>query len=116
VRQLLDGAGERDSLGYFALRRDKSLVWSPSRKSAVAYRVVVGVLLASGDPLGDPEAWPGAVKAWTAVAEQYGWVPAVMGCSELGATVYQRAAGLRALAVGDEAIIDTDTFSLRAGG
>ena len=63
MRALLEGPhGGRDSLGYFALRRDKSVVWSPSGKAAIAYRVLSGVLLASGDPLGDPEAWPGAIK------------------------------------------------------
>ena len=49
--------GERDSLGYFATRRDKSAVFSPSGKAAITYRVVNGVSLASGDPIGDPEAW-----------------------------------------------------------
>ncbi|CAM5426400.1 phosphatidylglycerol lysyltransferase domain-containing protein [Streptomyces hirsutus] len=63
LRALLERHGERDSLGYFALRRDKSVVWSPSCKSAVTYRVVSGVSLASGDPIGDPEAWPGRSTA-----------------------------------------------------
>ncbi|WP_237536721.1 phosphatidylglycerol lysyltransferase domain-containing protein, partial [Streptomyces sp. SID5785] len=57
LRALLDKGGERDSLGYFALRREKSVVWSPTGKAAVTYRVVSGVSLASGDPIGDPEAW-----------------------------------------------------------
>src|SRR5207302_6028925 len=30
MRELLDRFGERDSLGYFALRRDKSVIWSPT--------------------------------------------------------------------------------------
>ena len=60
MRALL-ARGARDSLGYFTLRRDKSVVWSESGKAAIAYRVVSGVMLASGDPLGDPEAWPGAI-------------------------------------------------------
>jgi lysyl-tRNA synthetase class 2 len=60
------GARRRDSLGYFALRRDKSVIFSPSGKAAIAYRVVGGVSLASGDPIGDPEAWPGAIELWLA--------------------------------------------------
>lgn len=64
LRELLDRHGERDSLGYFALRRDKAVMWSPSGKAAIAYRVVGGVTLASGDPIGDPEAWPGAIEEW----------------------------------------------------
>src|SRR5581483_10964780 len=48
LRALLDRHGEQDSLGYFALRRDKSVLFSPSGKAAIAYRVVGGVCLASG--------------------------------------------------------------------
>ncbi|MGW5047498.1 phosphatidylglycerol lysyltransferase domain-containing protein [Streptomyces griseoluteus] len=111
LRALLERHGERDSLGYFALRRDKSVVWSPSGKSAVTYRVVSGVSLASGDPIGDPEAWPGAIDRWLAQAREYGWAPAVIGASEEGGTVYARH-GLNALELGDEAIVDLGEFTL----
>ncbi|MCF3131822.1 phosphatidylglycerol lysyltransferase domain-containing protein [Streptomyces olivochromogenes] len=111
LRALLDRNGERDSLGYFALRREKSVVWSPTGKAAVAYRVVGGVSLASGDPLGDPEAWPGAIVPWLAEARAHGWIPAVMGASEEAGTVYARH-GLDALELGDEAIVDVAEFTL----
>jgi lysyl-tRNA synthetase class 2 len=111
LRELLGRYGERDSLGYFALRRDKSVVWSPSGKSAVAYRVVGGVSIASGDPIGDLEAWPGAIEAWLAETREHAWIPAVMGASEEGGTVYARH-GLDALELGDEAIVDTGEFTL----
>ncbi|KOX01300.1 phosphatidylglycerol lysyltransferase domain-containing protein [Streptomyces sp. NRRL B-3648] len=111
LRELLDRHGERDSLGYFALRRDKSVMFSPSGKAAVAYRVVGGVSLASGDPLGDPEAWPGAIDAWLAEARLHAWTPAVMGASEEAGTVYARH-GLDALELGDEAIVDLADFTL----
>lgn len=111
LRALLDKHGERDSLGYFALRREKSVVWSPTGKAAVAYRVVGGVSLASGDPIGDPEAWPGAIAPWLAEAREHGWIPAAMGVSEEGGTVYARH-GLDALELGDEAIVETAEFTL----
>ncbi|MGW7824050.1 phosphatidylglycerol lysyltransferase domain-containing protein [Streptomyces puniciscabiei] len=111
LRALLDRHGERDSLGYFALRREKSVVWSPTGKAAVAYRVVGGVSLASGDPLGDPEAWPGAIVPWLAQARAHGWIPAVMGASEEAGTVYARH-GLDALELGDEAIVEVADFTL----
>ena len=41
IRELLGKHGDRDSLGYFALRDDKSVIWSPSGKSCVCYRVRV---------------------------------------------------------------------------
>ncbi|RSS41264.1 phosphatidylglycerol lysyltransferase domain-containing protein [Streptomyces sp. WAC08241] len=111
LRALLDKYGDRDSLGYFALRREKSVVWSPSEKAAVAYRVVGGVSLASGDPIGDPEAWPGAIEPWLAEAREHGWIPAVMGASEEAGVIYARH-GLDALELGDEAIVETGEFTL----
>ncbi|MEV6009596.1 phosphatidylglycerol lysyltransferase domain-containing protein [Streptomyces sp. NPDC051976] len=111
LRALLERHGARDSLGYFALRRDKSVVFSPSGKAAIAYRVVGGVALASGDPIGDVEAWPGAIDAWLVEARDHAWIPAVMGASEEGGTVFARH-GLDALELGDEAIVETDEFTL----
>ncbi|AUG79091.1 hypothetical protein CFP65_4341 [Kitasatospora sp. MMS16-BH015] len=112
VRALLERHGVRDSLGYFALRRDKSVLFSPTGKAAISYRVISGVMLASGDPVGDVEAWPGAIKVFMAEARAHAWVPAVVGCSEVGGEVWTREAGLDALELGDEAIVDTATFSL----
>jgi lysyl-tRNA synthetase class 2 len=112
VRDLLAKQGDRDSLGYFALRDDKSVIWSPTGKACVGYRVVSGVMLASGDPIGDPEAWPGAIGPFLEEAERHAWAPAVMGCSELGAEVWCREGGLTALELGDEAIVNVAEFSL----
>jgi lysyl-tRNA synthetase, class II len=111
LRALLEGHGERDSLGYFALRRDKSVVFSPSGKAAVTYRVLGGVSLASGDPIGDVEAWPGAIERWLEQAREHAWVPAVTGASEEAGTVYARH-GLDALELGDEAIVEVADFTL----
>ena len=112
LRALLDKHGARDSLGHFALRRDKGVVFSPSGKAAVCYRVVSGVMLASGDPIGDVEAWPGAIERFMDEAKAHSWTPAVMGCSETGGEVWTRETGLDALELGDEAIVDVPDFSL----
>jgi lysyl-tRNA synthetase class 2 len=111
LRELLARQGGRDSLGYFALRRDKSVVWSPTGKAAIAYRVLSGVALASGDPIGDPEAWPGALAEFLSLAAEHAWVPAVMGCGEQGGTAYRRA-GLQVLEIGDEAVVEVAGFTL----
>ena len=112
LRVLLERHGERDSLGYFALRRDKSALFSPSGKAAIAYRVVSGVMLASGDPIGDPEAWPAAIKVFMAEARRRAWVPAVIGCGEVGGEVWTRVAGMSALEIGDEAVVEVADFTL----
>src|SRR5215470_16306824 len=113
IRDLLRKHGHRDSLGYFTLRNDKSVIWSPTGKSCVGYRVVSGVMLASGDPIGDPEAWPGAIHAFLDEAARHAWAPAVMGCSELGAQIWCREGGLTALELGDEAVVEVADFSLK---
>jgi lysyl-tRNA synthetase, class II len=113
VRDLLDRHGDRDSLGYFTLRSDKSVIWSATGKSCIGYRVVSGVMLAGGDPLGDPEAWPGAIHAFLDEAARHAWVPAVMGCGELAAEVWCREGQLTALELGDEAIVEVAEFSLK---
>ncbi len=112
IRDLLDRHGDRDSLGYFALRDDKSVIWSPTGKACVCYRVVSGVMLAGGDPIGDPEAWPGAIRAFLDQAARHAWAPAVMGCSELGAEVWCREGDLTALELGDEGVVNVADFSL----
>ncbi|MFI6685249.1 bifunctional lysylphosphatidylglycerol synthetase/lysine--tRNA ligase LysX [Streptomyces sp. NPDC050485] len=111
IRALLGAYGRQDSLGYFATRRDKAVVFSPSGKAAVTYRVEMGVALASGDPVGDPGGWGPAIEAWLDVARQYAWAPAVMGASEEAATVYARH-GLGAIQLGDEAILPIAKFDL----
>jgi lysyl-tRNA synthetase, class II len=113
IGDLLGKYGDRDSLGYFALRSDKSVIWSHTGKACIGYRVVSGVMLASGDPIGDPEAWPGAMHAFLDEAARHAWVPAVMGCGELGAEIWCREGGLTALEIGDEAIVEVGSFTLQ---
>ncbi|TVT12905.1 bifunctional lysylphosphatidylglycerol synthetase/lysine--tRNA ligase LysX, partial [Amycolatopsis acidiphila] len=111
LRVLLAGHGEDDSLGYFATRRDKSVIFAPNGRAAVTYRVLAGTSIASADPIGDPQAWPQAIEAWLGEAHTYGWAPGVLGASERGARAYARA-GLKALELGDEAVLDVREFSL----
>ncbi len=111
IRAMLREYGGNDSLGYFATRRDKSAIFSPSGKAAVTYRVINGVSLASADPVGNPEAWNAAIEAWLEEARHHGWTAAVMGASKSGAEAYHKA-GLIALHLGDEAVLDFHEFNL----
>ena len=119
VRGLLRDFGEHDSLGYFATRRDKSVVWdtgaAETGRAGVSYRAVGSVSLASGNPVGDPAYWPEAIGRWRAEARANGWSLAVMGAGHEGALIYADA-GLSMLDIGDEAIVDLSAFSLNAPG
>ncbi|MCY1142060.1 phosphatidylglycerol lysyltransferase domain-containing protein [Actinoplanes sp. Pm04-4] len=109
--ELLRRYGGQDSLGYFASRADKALMWAPDVSAVVAYRVVNGVSLAAGDPIGPASAWPGAIGAWLADADRHGWTPAVLGCGNAAGQAYRKA-GLDVVELGDEAVVDTSAFSL----
>ncbi len=111
ARGLLAEWGDGDSLGYFALRRDKDVILSPNGRAGIAYRVEGSVSLASGDPLGDPESWDAAINSWLAECRAHAWIPGVLGASERAAAAFGRC-GLDALELGDEAIIDLREFNL----
>ncbi|ALA66425.1 bifunctional lysylphosphatidylglycerol synthetase/lysine--tRNA ligase LysX [Corynebacterium lactis] len=111
IRAMLARWGDDDSLGYFATRRDKSVVYAPSGRAAITYRVHVGVMLASGDPVGDPEHWSGAIEEFLRRAYEFGWAPGVMGASQRGARAYRRH-GLTEFHLGDEAVLDTSTYRI----
>ena len=112
VRKLIKHDLEQDSLGYFATRRDKSVIWAANRKAGIAYRVQGGVMLASGDPFGEYSLWPEAIAEFLKVAQEHAWTPAVMGCSDRGGQVWVEHAGMIAIDIGDEAIISVKDFTL----
>ncbi len=111
IRRLLATYDGADSLGYFATRRDKSSVLSAHGDAVLTYRVIHGVSLASGDPVGDPRHWDEVISEWKAQARRFGWLLGVLSASEAGARAYA-AHGLLPVRMGDEAVLDPDRFSL----
>ncbi|MEV5569918.1 bifunctional lysylphosphatidylglycerol synthetase/lysine--tRNA ligase LysX [Spirillospora sp. NPDC052269] len=111
ARELLLRYGDEDSLGYFALRRDKDFVVAPNGRAGIAYRAQGSVCLASGDPLGDPESWGQAIEEWLAECRRHSWTPGAVSVGERAAVEYRRH-GLGVLELGDEAIIEVAEFNL----
>jgi lysyl-tRNA synthetase class 2 len=103
--------GDADSLAPFATRADKSYVFSPDRAAAIGYRVLFGTALVGGDPVGAAASAPAAMRAYLEMCRRHGWRPAVLGSSDAARSVW-RELGLHGLHVGDEAVLDVDTFSL----
>jgi lysyl-tRNA synthetase class 2 len=100
-----------DTLAPFTLRDDKRFFFGDEGRSFVAYRVVAGVALVSGDPVGDETAFPALVEAFARFVERRGWTIGVLGASTQRLPLW-REAGLRAHYTGDEAIVDPSAFSL----
>ena len=101
----------RDTLAFFKLRQDADLFFSPDGKAFLGYRVSKGVLLLSGDPVGPAESLPGLLRELCSYAERSGLGIGAIGVGADLLPLY-RSAGLRSLYLGDEAIVDTEGFSL----
>jgi len=112
IRGLLNRYPEHDSLSYFALRENKSFIWSKNMKSVIPYSVINGVMITTGDPIGDRESWPSAMAAFCVEAEDHAWIPAIYGCTEEAGLIWARETGFESLEIGDEAIVMTETFTL----
>jgi lysyl-tRNA synthetase, class II len=110
ARALVEAHGS-DSLAFFALRRDKSYLFSPSRRAFLAYRVVAGTALVSGDPVGDEAEIDDLLAELRRVVRARGWRLAVVGASDEYLDRY-RALGLKPVPMGDEAVLRPAEFSL----
>jgi lysyl-tRNA synthetase class 2 len=111
LAQALVHAWGVDTLAPFVLRSDKSYFFTPDESAFLAYRVVGGVAIISGDPIGPREQLDELVGAFVAYAHERDWRLAILGASE-GCLPLYAAHGLHALYHGDEAIVDTESFSL----
>jgi lysyl-tRNA synthetase, class II len=100
-----------DTLAFFKLRHDQHYLFSPDRRAFLGYRVENGVMLVSGDPVGAADALPGLLGHACSFAELRGLRLAASGASETLLPLWEQAQ-LRPLYIGDEAIVDTSSFSL----
>jgi lysyl-tRNA synthetase class 2 len=110
ARELVRAWGD-DTLAPFVLRNDKSYFFSDDQAAFLAYRVVSGVAIVSGDPIGPRDRHGDVVDGFVRYAHRRDWRIAILGASEARLPLY-RARGLHALYHGDEAIVETAEFSL----
>lgn len=110
ARALVDAYGS-DSLSFFSLRHDKTYFFSPTRHAFLAYRVVAGAALVSGDPVGDEAEFDALLREFRRHAHAHGWRIAVLGASGAQLARY-RAVGLRPILLGEEAVLRPGEFSL----
>jgi lysyl-tRNA synthetase class 2 len=97
------------TLDYFALRDDKD--WFFVGRSVVAHSVRGGVCLVSPDPVGPADERDMVWAEFIAHASVSGWSIAVVAAAKDWLPVYERS-GLHNVYLGDEAIVDCQTFTL----
>jgi lysyl-tRNA synthetase class 2 len=100
-----------DTLSFFKLREDKHYFFSADRRAFVGYRIENGVLLLSGDPVGPEACFRQLLAELRAFAQARGLKLGAVGASERIRPLYDEL-GLHTIYLGDEAILELDTFSL----
>jgi lysyl-tRNA synthetase class 2 len=110
ARRLVRAHGA-DTLSFFKLRGDLHHLFTADRRAFASYRIERGVLLVSGDPVGDPGALPALARDLRAFADVRGLRLGVVGAGESSQRLFATV-GLRSLYLGDEAIVETEGFTL----
>ncbi len=108
ARAIVEAHGE-DSLSPFILRPDKSFAFGAG--GVVAYRVIGRTAVVSGDPIGPPGAVPALIDPLRRRAHHGRGRIVLYGSSARHLDTY-RTLGLRAICVGEEAVVDPAAFTL----
>lgn len=111
ARQIVDRHGD-DTLAYFALRGDKAHFFVGD--TVVAFAIIGGVCLVSPDPVGPVEERSEAWQAFRSFAAERGWPVGVLGATDEWLPIY-KAGGMSSFYVGDEAVVDCQSFTLEGG-
>jgi len=108
ARALVDAYGE-DSLSPFILRPDKTFEFDA--RGVTAYSLINRTAVVSGDPVAPCDAIPGVLARFVGAARTRGWRVVAYGSSGDHVAEYRRM-GLRAVQVGEEAVVDPGRFTL----
>ncbi len=98
-----------DSLSPFILRPDKSFEFAAA--GVLAYQVIGETAVVSGDPIAPGDSAPGVLAQFMRSARARGWRVTLYGVSARHLPRY-RSMGLRAICVGEEAVVHPERFTL----
>ena len=101
----------KNSISYFALEVGKSYFFSASGKTVISYVLEGNVAVVAGDPIGPEEEMLAAVQEFMAFCQVQDWRVVFWQVRDVTLDLY-RAAGLHVLKIGEDAIVNTRTFTL----
>ncbi len=102
----------RSSLARFTLFDDKAYYFSPSGQSVIAYVAKGRGAIALGDPIGSVEDTKEVIIGFQQFCDRNDWYPAFYQTLPDHLELYQEL-GFRVLRIGEEAIVDLHSFSLK---
>lgn len=101
----------RSALDYFKTWPDKTLFFSPSRRSFLAYSVAGADAVVLGDPVGPEEEIEDAIRPFMVFCKECDWRLGFHQTLPNFLPIYRRL-GFKKLKIGDDAIVDLTRFSL----
>ncbi len=105
----------RSALDFFKYWPDKYFFFSSDGRGVIAFRESGGAAVALGDPAAaDDEAFRAVLAQFLDFCDANGWSPAFHQVPPAHLDTY-RAAGLSALKIGEDAIVDLASFRLQGG-
>ena len=104
----------KNSISYFAFSEEKAYFFSSSGKSVVSYVLEGQVAVVAGDPIGPDSEIINAIEEFMAFCREQDWTIVLWQVRDDLASVY-RSLGLHLLKIGEDAVIDTQKFTLKGG-
>lgn len=100
-----------NSISYFALETENAFFFSNSRRAFLSYVLEGNVAVVVGDPLGPPEEMLAIIAQFILFCHTQDWSMVFWQVREAYIDLY-RQAGMHLLKIGEDPIIDTQTFTL----
>src|SRR5947207_3727205 len=104
----------KNSISYFALSEEKSYFFSTSRKVVIAYVLEGTVAVVAGDPIGPESELAGALQEFKTFCSQQDWTMVFWQVRNDLVDLY-RTFGMHLIKIGEDAVINTQTFTLKGG-
>lgn len=101
----------KNSISYFALEVGKAYFFSSSGKTVISYVLEGNVAVVAGDPIGPEEELLAAIQEFMAYCQEQDWRVVFWQVRDVTLDLY-RTAGLHMLKIGEDAIVNTHTFTL----
>ena len=104
----------KNSISYFALSEEKSYFISASRKVVIAYVLEGTVVVVAGDPIGPESELAEALQEFKTFCSQQDWTVVFWQVHNDLVNLYHTF-GMHLLKIGEDAVINTQTFTLKGG-
>jgi phosphatidylglycerol lysyltransferase len=108
--QRIVGRYGAQTLAHFALGEDKTYFWSATGRAVIAYRLVHGVALILGDPIGPEDELEPLLLAFLTYCQRQDWCVAFYQTTGRTQQIC-RAWHLHAYKIGEEGIVEVAAFS-----